>query len=172
MAVRSRAIVGEGANPAGAAVNVLISRVPPRTGSQDYVQPVWLAWQGLNASTYRVWLSQQLPRLRNRARLEVTCDIEGLAGSRLRGTIRPTGQMWMLVVVPAFLMGLGLLMLTGLVAAAIHHPADAEGGLLFFTSWFAVLLLICRQLLVQLRRTYEMLLSELSAAIGGWVVPE
>jgi hypothetical protein len=171
MALRSRTVVGEGVAPAGAAVNALMARNPPRDPSGDYVQPVWLGWQATGASAYRVWLSRQLPRVRNRARLEVACDIEGLSGSRLRGSIRPTGMMWLIVVIPGLLAVFGLTFLTAAAASVVRDPGQL-GGLIFALLWYGILVAVVAQFLRAIRQTCDLLLGELSAAIGGPVVAE
>jgi hypothetical protein len=171
MAIRSISITGEGAALPGNAVGMLMSRNPPADRVGDYVQPTWLAWQARDQSTYEVWLSRQLPRIRNRARLEARCEISGAFHSSLRGTVRPTGQTWMLLVVPLFMCGIGGLILLGLVHQVFTDPIGGLQGAAFPLAWLAAVVFIFRSFLLLLRRTYESLLAELSYAIGGEVGP-
>ncbi len=148
-----------------------MSRNPPADRSGDYVQPTWLAWQAADQSTYRVWLSRQLPRIRNRARLEAQCEISGAFRSSLRGTVRPTGQTWMLLLVPTFMLAIGGLILTAAVASAVADPVRGLQGAAFPAAWLAAVVFIFRSFLVAIRRTYEALVGELGFAIGGEVGP-
>jgi hypothetical protein len=168
--IGSSEITGEGATLPDQAIGVLMARNPPRDLTGDYVQPCWLAWQARDPSSYQIWLSRQLPRIRNRAQLEVDCEITGSVRSSLHGQIRPTGQSRMLVAVPILMLSIGLFALVAVALTTISDPANGGQALVFVGAWLALLGFLCSRYLLAARRTYEALLGELEAAIGGTVV--